>query len=287
MSMRRMNQGGVSLLAAVFIIVVLGFMGVIFVTMITTSSLTVVGDLQSSQALYVAEGGVEFEQRFLAQSIDWYRGTASPMFADTRNIGAGAFTATARVPATALRRRLLSGAGIASVYSTSGFPPNGFLQIDEDVTVTPGAEFVQYTVLNGNTFTLTGRGRTIGTIATLANAFSRGTYVYPVTTLVDNLVNSCSSPASFRIAANTKLLGSGTVTIEGEEFTYSGSSTSGGNTTLTGVQRCLNGGVSAAHNAGRPVTPLLVGGSVDMQSEITSTGTAGAAVRVVKKVVQR
>jgi hypothetical protein len=280
------NAKGVSLIAAIFIIVVLAFMGVMFLSLITTGSLTSVNDVQSAQALAIAGGGGEFEQRSLAQSLDWYRGTTDPLFADSKNLGAGAFTATARVPATTLSRRLLSGALTANVYTTSGFPPSGYLQIDDDVTA--GAEFVAYTILNGNTFTLTApRGRTIGTIATAANDFSRGTNVYPVTTLVDALANSCSAPASFRIAPNGKFLGSGIVTIEGEEIIYSGSTPTTGGTLLTGVQRCLNGAVSASHNIGRPVTPLLAGGSVGMQSEVTSTGTVGAAVRIVRKTVQR
>ncbi len=280
------NSKGTSIIIAIFIIVILAFMGVMFVSLINTRALSSINDLQSLQAFSIAEGGVEFEQRLLAQSLDWYRGTTDPLFAaPATNLGAGNFTATTRAPATTLKRRLLAGAGTASVYTTNGFPPSGYLQIDDDVTA--GAEFVQYTILNANTFTLTARGQTIGTIATAANSFSRGTDVYPVTTLVDALANSCSSPASFRIAANIKFLGSGIVTIEGEEIVYSGSSAVGGNMTLTGVQRCLNGAVSAAHNAGRPVTPLLAGGSPGMQSEMTSTGTVGAAVRVVRKTVQR
>jgi hypothetical protein len=279
------NPKGTSIIIAIFIIVILAFMGVVFVSLINTGTFSSLNDLQSKQAFSIAEGGVEFEQRSLARSIDWYRGSTVPLFSASRNLGAGAFTATTRVPATSLRRRLLAAAGTASVYTTNGFPPSGYLQIDDDVTA--GAEFVQYTVLNGNTFTLTARGRTIGTIATAASDFNRGINVYPVTTLVDALPNSCSAPASFRIAANIKFLSSGIVTIEGEEIIYSSSSTAGGNTTLAGVQRCLNGAVSASHNAGRPVTPLLASGSASMQSEVTSTGTVGTDVRVVRKTVQR
>jgi hypothetical protein len=280
------NPKGTSIIIAIFIIVILAFMGVIFVSLINTGTFSSLNELESKQAFSIAEGGIEFEQRALARSLDWYRGTTDPLFtAPVTNLGAGNFTATTRVPATTLKRRLLAGAGTASVYTTNGFPPSGYLQIDDDVTA--GAEFVQYTVLNGNTFTLTARGRTIGTIATAADDFNRGTNVYPVTTLVDALPNSCSAPASFRIAANIKFLGSGIVTIEGEEIVYSSSSTAGGNTTLAGVQRCLNGAVSAAHNIGRPVTPLLTGGSASMLSEVTSTGIVGAAVRVVRKTVLR
>ena len=56
----RDNAHGVSIIAAIFIIVILGFMGVMFVSLIGTSSLTAVNDMQSTQALYLAEGGMEY-----------------------------------------------------------------------------------------------------------------------------------------------------------------------------------------------------------------------------------
>src|SRR3990172_9934534 len=63
------NKNGVSIIAAVFIIVILAFMGVIFVTLIGTGSFTSVNEMQSTQALYVAEGGLERAIRFLDSPI--------------------------------------------------------------------------------------------------------------------------------------------------------------------------------------------------------------------------
>ena len=54
------NQRGVSIIAAIFIIVILAFMGVMFLSFVNTSSFTAVNDLQSTQALYVAQGGLEY-----------------------------------------------------------------------------------------------------------------------------------------------------------------------------------------------------------------------------------
>lgn len=48
---RNPKSKGVSLIAAIFIIVILAFMGVMFVTLIGTGSLTSVNDMQSAQAL--------------------------------------------------------------------------------------------------------------------------------------------------------------------------------------------------------------------------------------------
>jgi MSHA biogenesis protein MshP len=54
------NQLGVSLIAAIFIIVILAFMGTMLINMVNTSIFTSVNDLQSTQALSIAEGGTEY-----------------------------------------------------------------------------------------------------------------------------------------------------------------------------------------------------------------------------------
>ncbi|HWR73765.1 MAG TPA: hypothetical protein VN604_11400, partial [Nitrospirota bacterium] len=69
MRSKKQNQRGVSIIAAIFIIVILAFMGMMLVTIIGTSGMTAVGDYQSSQALAVAEGGMERAIRSLTSSI--------------------------------------------------------------------------------------------------------------------------------------------------------------------------------------------------------------------------
>lgn len=54
------GQCGTSIIAALFIIVVLAFMGLMFATLIGTGSLSGVNDLQAAQALSVAEGGIQY-----------------------------------------------------------------------------------------------------------------------------------------------------------------------------------------------------------------------------------
>ena len=284
------SQSGVSIIAAIFIIVILAFMGVMFVSMITTGSFTSVSDLQALQSFSAADGGVEFEQRRLAQSLNWYRSASDPVSATSRSVGVGSFTVSSTIPASSLRRRLLASGNTTTVYAAAParFPSAGFLQIEEDVA--GSGEFVQYAGYAGNTFTGLTRARTIGTVATIAVDHARGSIVYPVTTLTQpgGLASSCAAPTSFTIAEHPKFLGAGTIEIEGEEISYGGSSVSGGNMTLTGVQRCRGTIGPMAHAAGQPVTPLLVGGdTADVQSEVTSTGSAGSAIRVVKKTVQR
>ncbi len=53
-------QQGTSIIAALFIIVILAFMGLMFVTLMGTGGLSAVDDLQAAQALYVAEGGIQY-----------------------------------------------------------------------------------------------------------------------------------------------------------------------------------------------------------------------------------
>ncbi len=283
--MNKKNQKGVSLIAAIFIIVVLAFMGVMFVSLINTGSLTSVNDMQSAQALYVAEGGVEFHQRNLAQNLDWYRSTTDPIATDTRTLGAGSgsFTVSTSLPATLLRNRIPNSVSTAPirVYTTDRFPSSGYIQIEEDLT--GSGEIVQYTGIATDTFTGITRG-----VAGVAGSHARGCVVYPVTTLVDALPNDCFAPASFRVMANIKFLSAGTIDIEGEEIAYTGSTTALPNMTLTGVQRCRNSTLSAIHAVGAWVTPLLADGTTPYsEAGIVSNGTVGNAARVASKTVQR
>ena len=122
----------------------------------------------------------------------------------------------------------------------------------------------------------------------MASLHSRGDGVYPVSTLSAALTSSCTSPTTFQIVANSKLLSAGTLDIEGEEIGYARSTTTGGVTTLTGVRRCLGLVGPVAHSAGRPVTPVLIGGdSGDFEAEAIATGAVASALREMRKTIQR
>ena len=170
------------------------------------------------------------------------------------------------------------------------------MQIEDDVTSGGGGEFVTYTSTstshascnNFPAFTGVTRGRTIGTVATVASAHSRGDTVYPVTTLITALAASCTSPITWQITAHSKFLSAGTLDIEGEEIGYARATTVGAVTTLTGVRRCLGTTGPMAHAAGRPVTPVLVGGdTADYEAEAVATGAADSALREMRKTIQR
>lgn len=56
----RQNQQGFSIIAALFIVVILAFMGVMLVTILGSSTSASVNEMQSVRALYIAEGGLEY-----------------------------------------------------------------------------------------------------------------------------------------------------------------------------------------------------------------------------------
>jgi hypothetical protein len=286
----RPSQKGFLLIVAVVLLVVVA-------AFVVALGYLVSGDIKSGattqasvQAFYLAESGLEVEQRRWAQNLNWYRSATdpNPSPASAQALGAGSFTVYSNLPATLLKAMLPAAAATITAYSTDRFPSSGILQIEEDLTAT--AEFAAYTGISGNTFTGVTRGKTVGTVTSSAGAHSRSDTVYPVTTLVDALsAVSCSTiPSPFRIAYHPKFLTAGTLDIEGEEISYTGSTVAGGNMTLTGVTRCMGLIGPVAHAAGQPVTPVLVGGdSADYQVEMVATGVVGGNIRYARKTVQR
>src|SRR4029077_14986587 len=109
-----------------------------------TSGSTATDNLQSGQALFVAESGVEFEARNMAQNVDWYRSTVDPITRPTQNFGQGSFIVQTNLPATLLRARANSGDTTLTFYPASRFPSPGatpssticnpcYLQLDDDI----------------------------------------------------------------------------------------------------------------------------------------------------------
>ncbi len=282
-------QRGFLLIASVVLIVIAALMLTVMVYLGVTGNESSVGHSQSGQAIFVNDTGLELEQRNLARNLDWYRSTSDPLPATTQNFGEGSFTVSTNIPATKLKKRITStGAPVTiTVYSTDRFPASGFLQIDDDVA--SGGEYVQYSAKTATTFTLSARGQSVGGVGSTAQTHERGDGVYPVTTLTQagGLANSCTLPTSFTIAANSKLLPAGTVDIQGEEILYTGSSTTGGNMTLSGVIRCVNG-PGGAHALNSAVTPVLLNGdTANYEANIVSVGTVANTVRRTAKTIQR
>lgn len=152
--MRRLdNPRGVSLIAAIFIIVVLAFMGTALITMVTSSSIGSIRDLQSVQALYVAEGGAE------RAKLQFSGGTSCAGITNAVpvTLGQGSFTIASTlhnpaVPVT-LTAALTAAATIIPVSANpvvSGYAPQGRILID--------SEYIWYGGISGNSFVNARRG---------------------------------------------------------------------------------------------------------------------------------
>ena len=311
------RQRGFLLVVAIVLLVVGSMLAAAMAYMVATSGGSATDNLQSGQALFVAESGMEYERRCLAQNLEWYQSTTDPIAPNatgtcatattTQTLGSGTFTAYANVPATMLRKRIPDGASIADIcaYTIDRFPASGKIQIEDDIAVS--GEFVSYTAVNpssatcGNrpAFTGIGRGVPVGTINSTAAAHARGSIVYPVTTLVTALTSTvCTTvPNPFQITDNSKFLSAGTIVLDDglggnhEEIVYTGSSRSAGVMTLTGVTRCQDtGGVGPGVTwaANQPVTALLEGSvTASDEAEMVSVGTTGPVNRTVHETVQR
>lgn len=290
------TQRGFLLITAVILIVVVALLATVITFLTTGNVLSSAGHANSAQSLFLAESGIEYEQRRLAQNLDWYR-SPDPIVTVALNLGQGTFANNTYLPATKLRTRMTAtsppaGNDRIQVYSVARFPDAGFLQIEEDLTAGGGGEFVQYTGRDtvNNRFTGITRASTVGVItgADGAVAHDRGSAVYPVTTLVDALPNNSNPVASLRIMEHPKFLGAGTLDVEGEELFYNASSVSGIYRVLTGVQRAQNGTAFVAHAAGVPVTPTLMDGATPQyEAEVEATGAVGDTRRLGRRTVQR
>ena len=284
----RGRERGFLMMVVLVIVVVLVFLAIAMGYLLGGSSLASASHAGAMQALFLADSGLEYEQNRWARNLDWYRTAADPDPAApaAQALGSGSFVASANLPATLVRTQLVAGAATLNVYATSRFPASGILQIGEDLT--SGGELVRYAGIAGASFTGLTRAQTVGTVTSVAAAHPRSTAVYPVTILRTALPASCAAMASLQVDAHGKFLGAGTLDIEGEEIGYTGSTTAGGLTTLTGITRCLGAVTSVAHAIGQPVTPLReTGDSGHFQVEISSTGTMGVNVRYARRTIQR
>jgi len=300
-------QRGFLLVTAVVLIVIAALVLSTMVFLGVADDESSVKHMQSGQALFIADSGLEYEQRQLAQNNDWYRSTTDPIVTPPQAFTQGTFAAQIVLPATELRTQVTTGATSARVYTTSRFPcptcaetcSPCYLQIEDDLT--GGAEFVQYTGISGDRFTGLSRGRSINGVppAGSASPHARGDRVYPVTTLLDALSASvtCVAPAQLRLVYHPKFLYAGTISLNngqsdpndlGEEISYTSSRRSGNEMILAGLQR-LNGADCPGWASGTPVTPVrLVGVSASYyESEIAVTGALNSTNRTVRKTVQR
>ena len=314
---RRRRQRGFLLIAAIVLVVVASMLAVTIALIAATSGSSATDNLQSGQALFLAESGEEYERRCLAQNLDWYQSTTDPIAPNatgscatattTQTLGSGTFTVYANVPATLLRKRIPDNLSTADIcaFTIDRFPASGKIQIDDDLS--GSGEFVSYGAVSASSatcgnrpaFTGIARGVPVGTVLSTAAPHARGGIVYPVAQLITALTSTaCTTiPNPFQITDNSKFLSAGTIVLDDgpggnhEEIVYTGSSRSAGVMTLTGVSRCRDtggAGPGVTWAANQPVTALLDGSvTANNEAEIVSVGAAGGANRTMRETVQR
>ncbi|MBI1819564.1 MAG: hypothetical protein HYR81_04480 [Nitrospirae bacterium] len=162
----RKNQSGVALLAVIFLMVVIAFIGVMFLSLSSTNMTQSVNEVYSSKALYIAEGGLERAGRYLLKREDGTQTTYTCASFNTSTsfngsvpantaLGNGQFT-VASYPYNITAPAILSAGGIdnsaatttvpttSGSLSAAGYAPFGQIMIDK--------EKINYTSLSANVF---------------------------------------------------------------------------------------------------------------------------------------
>lgn len=115
------QRGAFLIIASVFLLIVLSFMGVVFLTTFTRSRSSTVNEIQSTQALFVAEGGLQYTLYFNKSNIPNYSTNGT-----WQSLGAGRFKVDTPAYLTA---NVAAGAAVLPVDSTAAFPTSGRLAI--------------------------------------------------------------------------------------------------------------------------------------------------------------
>jgi Tfp pilus assembly protein PilX len=87
------NEKGVSLLAVVFVILVLTAIGYTFTAMMAAKQKSVPATIEGGKAFFIAEAGLEYGATYLKNLANWSTATSQ-----TKNLGGGSFTVTFAAP---------------------------------------------------------------------------------------------------------------------------------------------------------------------------------------------
>lgn len=244
------KQRGVSLIAAIFIIVVLAFMGVMFVSLIGTGSLSSVNDLQSAQALSIAEGGLQYTLALNKNNMPNYSTNGAWI-----NLGAGQFKVDTISYLTA---DILAGAATIPVPagSTASFPTAGRLAINGDFGIT-------YTNKNPANFTFAAGGQ----------AHLQNSAVYPAAQLANPGLNGVCGTVPINVVDDTGGFNiPGIIFIDTEYFFCTGKT----QFQFQNCQRCYANSAAAAHPQNRYASQYV----------LTSTGRVPSLSGNAERVVQ-
>lgn len=156
------NQKGVSLIAAVAAMLLLAVLGVVFASMVSVNQQSIVNHLQSTQAFFIADGGLERVIRFLLSPTLSERAACSSINGNANltniSLGTGLFTVTTEsgspfysTTATTLTSNITSTDTTIPVNSIASYASYGRIMIDREI--------IDYTGTTATSFTGALRGR--------------------------------------------------------------------------------------------------------------------------------
>jgi hypothetical protein len=252
------QRGAFLILAAVFVLIVLSFLGLVFLTTFTTSTSSSLNDIQSTQALFIAEGGLHYAAKL--PSPNHGVGTAGARIP----LGRGGFYTA--VPL--LSNNITSAVTSINVSSTDGFlaaPDASYWVVvppspGPSLPLTSVCEKMSFTTKTATSFS----GGTRDQDATAAAAHNANAVVLSyawdtaVTTLLDGNFNKNETINPICVDSVTGFDASGFIRLvdsisstDTEDVFYTGlglgSATCGG-----GCAACFTGYQRNAYNGGAP-----------------------------------
>ncbi|MEW6408717.1 MAG: hypothetical protein AB1488_01210 [Nitrospirota bacterium] len=268
------NENGAALIAAVFLIIVLGFLGAMFVSMMATSTTVSTKEVKSSEVFFAVESGREWAMRWLYQQTNW-DGSASPPTPpavkdiDGNTIGTFTYSIT-WLTQNKLSANIGAAATTIPVYSTSGFPdPNGAYVR----TIMIEDEAIDYTDTDATNFLNAQRERH----GTSKTSHSKDTPVYIATYLTSGIT---STARTIPVNSTDGFPNSGKVKMASEYIDYTEKD-------ATNLKGCRRGAISPSTGFPTTATSHPVDRAVKLyanQALMTVTGSASGSITATRKI---
>lgn len=136
------QRGAFLILAALFMLIVLVFLGTAFLTTFTTSTWSSLNKIQSTRAFYLAEGGIQFALK---------NGAFCTYNVAAASLGSGTFSVTSQyvgpggLAPTSVSSPVAIGDTTVDVISTADYRAPGTITVDSENIFCQGKTGVQFT----------------------------------------------------------------------------------------------------------------------------------------------
>lgn len=136
------QRGAFLILAAVFLLIVLAFLGAVFLGTFTTSTSAVLNSIQSTRAFYLAGGGLQYALK--TGTFCSYDVAATPLGSGSFSV-ATLFVGPGGAAPTSVASPVSVGDTVIDVLSTADYSIPGTLTIDAENIFCAGKTGVQFT----------------------------------------------------------------------------------------------------------------------------------------------